>query len=86
MWHVVCVGVCTHVSAPSKNGLFSLLVLMQDCGSRCSQMNPKSDCSLSVPVRVCVCVCVCVCVRREKDIEHFLETSRNKFIGFTLGK
>uniref|UniRef100_A0A665WEH6 Striatin interacting protein 2 n=1 Tax=Echeneis naucrates TaxID=173247 RepID=A0A665WEH6_ECHNA len=23
---------------------------------------------------------------REKDIEHFLETSRNKFIGFTLGK
>lgn len=22
---------------------------------------------------------------REKDIEHFLETSRNKFIGFTLG-
>lgn len=27
-----------------------------------------------------------VCLRREKDIEHFLETSRNKFIGFTLGR
>lgn len=27
-----------------------------------------------------------VCLHREKDIEHFLETSRNKFIGFTLGK
>ncbi|CDQ98415.1 unnamed protein product, partial [Oncorhynchus mykiss] len=26
-----------------------------------------------------------VCLHREKDIEHFLETSRNKFIGFTLG-
>uniref|UniRef100_A0A8D3DGI1 Striatin interacting protein 2 n=1 Tax=Scophthalmus maximus TaxID=52904 RepID=A0A8D3DGI1_SCOMX len=25
-------------------------------------------------------------VRLTKDIEHFLETSRNKFIGFTLGK
>lgn len=28
----------------------------------------------------------CVRLCREKDIEHFLETSRNKFIGFTLGK
>ncbi|CAG12134.1 unnamed protein product, partial [Tetraodon nigroviridis] len=26
------------------------------------------------------------CLCREKDIEHFLETSRNKFIGFTLGR
>lgn len=23
---------------------------------------------------------------REKDIEHFLESSRSKFIGYTLGK
>lgn len=40
----------------------------------------------------CVILCLYSChrfsrlSRREKDIEHFLETSRNKFIGFTLGK
>lgn len=28
----------------------------------------------------------CFCLKREKDIENFLESSRSKFIGYTLGR
>lgn len=31
-------------------------------------------------------IVIIVCANREKDIENFLESSRSKFIGYTLGK